>query len=93
MVSKSETQSLIAGQPSEVSPSPPKAAYVVALSRPSKNRLCLTVSAMLERKDGTGSPEMSVGRPPAAKSYNLSEAIPINVRSNTYQRNGQHFVV
>ena len=33
MVSKSETQSLMAGQPSAVVPSPPKTAYEVALSR------------------------------------------------------------
>lgn len=36
MVSKSGTQSLIAGHPSAVSPSPPNSAYEVALSRPSK---------------------------------------------------------
>jgi hypothetical protein len=36
IVSKLETQSLTAGQPSEVSPLPPKTAYEVALSRPSR---------------------------------------------------------
>lgn len=36
IVSKLDTQSLIAGQPSVVEPSPPKTLYEVALSRPSK---------------------------------------------------------
>ena len=69
MVSKSDTQSDIDGHPELASPFPPKTAYDVALSRLSKKRVDLTVSTVPERMDGTGSPEMSVGRPPATRSY------------------------
>jgi hypothetical protein len=66
MVGKSETHWLCSGQPSATSPVPP---YTVYWKVP---RSCKGVEVILEtkfeRRDGTGAPEMRVGRLPAAKS-------------------------